>query len=145
MEINAMNGSQPQQGGTKGTNRGAKIVLVALTVAALAGVVHYVKRYYAIQGEYAEAYTQCGQLFDNAAKRIAEKHWYTLSVGPVRVQRFIDRGNGPDTLDCQADVKIKGAYDEQPWVATGHPGKSFTLVSARVLGDEKVDEVLMNH
>jgi len=123
---------------------GVKLGMAALTVALLYGVVHGVQRNYAIQNEYTEADTKCGQLFGETAKQIAAKHWYKLSIGPVRVQRFIDRGNSPDTLDCQADAKIEGGYDEEPWAATGHPGEPFTMVSARVMGEEKVEEVWMN-
>lgn len=111
---------------------------LALVAAALFLIGHQVQRAYAVRDEITTARAQCGQLFENAEKVIGGRHSVNLSVGAVSVERFVDRDNGPDTMNCRADVKAGPAGDQ--WFATGHPGEAFSLVSARLIGAEMVDE-----
>jgi hypothetical protein len=109
-----------------------------LMVALLFGTLHQVQRHAAIRDEIEEAHAQCVQLFGKAAKVIGAHYQADLHVEGVSVERFIDRGDGPDTLDCRANVRYR--QDVYQWLATGHPGEPFMLVSAQVLGEQMVNE-----
>lgn len=111
---------------------------LAIGSVALVAISHYVQRTHTIQAEIKTAHVQCTQLFANAAKVIGDRHHVDLSVGSVSIERFMDRDNGPDTLDCRANVKAGPVADQ--WIATGHPGEPFMLVSARLASAEMVDE-----
>lgn len=127
-----------------------RMVALAVCIAALTGIFHNVQRAHAISEEVASGQSQCMQVIDHAATRIAGQHGVHWRVADaIQVDRSVDRANGPDTLDCRVTVmfypsgapKIEtGAEDKEPWFVTGHPGEPFTLVSARFMGQEQVGE-----
>jgi hypothetical protein len=129
---------------------GGRIVALVVCVAALAGILHYVQRAHAIKEEVESGRSQCMQVIGKAATKIAAQRGVNWKVtDPVQVERSIDRGTGPDTLDCTVTVmfypngapKVEtGAEDKEPWILTGHPGGPFTLVSARFMGQEQVGQ-----
>ncbi|WP_321935375.1 hypothetical protein [Paraburkholderia sp. J8-2] len=118
--------------------------VAALAIAGVVGVGDLAYQLATTRNEIESARSQCSALFQNAAKQIDDKDDVALSVGPVNVERFKDRENGPDFMDCSANVAIGHGNQADRWMAEVRPGKSLTLQSARLAGTEMVDDLHLN-